>query len=341
MSKTAKIWLVIFAALILVGIIILGGVLAMVKWDFSKLFTVKYETNNYEVSDFQSISIATNTADITLSPTESEKASVTCFEQSSLRHSVNVKNGTLMVEVTDNRKWYEYIGICFKSPKITICLPAEEYENLLIKNSTGNVEISEAFKFKNFDISTTTGDIVNRASALNEMKLKTSTGNIKVENVSASSMDFSVTTGKIVVTGAECSENIAIGVSTGEASLQDVACKNLTSKGNTGEMLLINTVASEKLSIERTTGDVKLDRCDAAELWIKTDTGDVKLDRCDAVELWIKTDTGDITGTLLSDKIFFAETDTGRVDVPKSLIGGKCEVVTDTGDIKFRVITEE
>ena len=85
---------------------------------------------------------------------------------------------------------------------------------------------------------------------------------------------------------------------------------------------MINTVASEKLSIERTTGDVKLDRCDAAELWIKTDTGD-------------------ITGTLLSDKIFFAETDTGRVDVPKSLIGGKCEVVTDTGDIKFRVITEE
>ena len=47
----------------------------------------------------------------------------------------------------------------------------------------------------------------------------------------------------------------------------------------------------------------------------------------------IVTDTGDVTGTLCSEKIFFAESDTGRVEVPKTMSGGRCEVKTDTGKI--------
>ena len=51
----------------------------------------------------------------------------------------------------------------------------------------------------------------------------------------------------------------------------------------------------------------------------------------------VTTDTGDVKGTLLSDKIFFAETKTGRKDVPKTTAGGKCEIKTDTGDIIISV----
>ena len=57
----------------------------------------------------------------------------------------------------------------------------------------------------------------------------------------------------------------------------------------------------------------------------------------DAEELFIKTDTGDVTGTLLSAKEFVYETDTGRVKLPETTTGGKCEIITDTGDIHIEI----
>lgn len=51
----------------------------------------------------------------------------------------------------------------------------------------------------------------------------------------------------------------------------------------------------------------------------------------------MQTDTGDITGTLLTEKVFAAKADTGDVDVPKTATGGKCEIITNTGDIQIKV----
>ena len=72
------------------------------------------------------------------------------------------------------------------------------------------------------------------------------------------------------------------------------------------------------------------------KLWIKRSTGDLKFDGCDASEIFVKTDTGDVTGNFLTDKVFLVQTDTGDVTVPKSVSGGKCEITTDTGDIRFK-----
>ena len=60
-----------------------------------------------------------------------------------------------------------------------------------------------------------------------------------------------------------------------------------------------------------------------------------KFELCDAGELFIETDTGNVKGSLLSEKIFIVSSDTGRIDVPKSTSGGRCEIETDTGDIKI------
>ena len=65
MRKTAKIWLVIAASLVFVGLIMFAAVMSEYKWDFSKLSTGKYETNTYEISEeFSNLSMNTDTADI-------------------------------------------------------------------------------------------------------------------------------------------------------------------------------------------------------------------------------------------------------------------------------------
>ncbi len=315
MNKKTKIWLIVATSLIFVGIILFGGVMMKIEWDFSKLSTVKYETNRYEIGEnYKNIKIVTGEADIVLVPAEDLRSEVVCYEQINVKHSVIVKDDTLVIEAVDTRKWYHHIGIHFDTPSITVSIPQGEYGELYIKSNTGDVEIPKDFKFKSIDITESTGDVTNEASALEFIKIKTTTGDIEVKNVSASALDLAVSTGKMTAFGVTCEGNVEIRVSTGRAKITDVRCKNVISSGNTGDISLKNVIAAEKITIERSTGDVRFDECDAAELFVKTSTGSVK-------------------GTLLSDKIFMANTDTGRVDIPGTNEGGICEIKTSTGDI--------
>lgn len=319
MSKITKIWLITAASFVLVGGIIFGGVMAMLQWDFTKLSTGKYETNDYEIAEnYNNISIITDAADVVFVPSESQKTSVVCHEQKNRKHSVTVRSGKLVIEIVDARKWYEYIGINFGTPKIAVSIPQGEYGALFVKSSTGNVEIPKEFKFENIDISESTGNVTNYASASEKISIKTSTGNIRVENASAGTLDLSVSTGGITVSNVTCEGDVKINVSTGKTNLTNIDCKNVVSNGDTGAISLKNVIAAEKFSIERSTGDVKFDGCDASEIFVETDTGDVR-------------------GSLLTDKVFITQTDTGSINVPKTVTGGQCEITTATGDIHISI----
>lgn len=315
-----KFWLILGIVLVIVGLIVFAGIMSAYNWDFTRLSTEQYETNTYDIKEkITGISINTNTADVVFVPTDDGTAKVVCYESVNLKHSVSVSEDTLNVTPVDQRKWYEYIGISFNTPKITVYMPKGEYASLSVKSSTGDVEIPDGFKFRNVDITESTGDVTSFATASGFVKIKTSTGDIKIENITASEIDFAVTTGKVTVTDVNCSGEINVKVSTGKAVLSDVKCENLTSSGSTGKLSLKDVIVSEKLSVKRSTGDVKLDRCDAGEVNITTDTGDIR-------------------GTLLSDKVFIAKSDTGKVNVPKTVVGGRCELTTDTGNIIIDIV---
>jgi DUF4097 and DUF4098 domain-containing protein YvlB len=313
--------------------------MTVLKWDFKKLSTDKYETNTYEINEsFKDISVKSSSADVVLVPSNGAESSVVCYERKNTSHSVEVREGRLVIEAIDTRKWYEHIEIMsFDTPKITINIPQGEYGALSVNVSTGDVKLPKEYSFKSIDISGSTGDVKCYASAKSQIKIKQSTGNINAENLTAEAIDFSVSTGKISASSINCNGDIRLKVTTGKTKLSDINCKNLTSSGNTGDIDLKNVVSSENLDIKRSTGYTNLASCSAGKLNIKTDTGDVRLDACDAGEILIETDTGDVKGSLLSDKVFITKTDTGRVDVPKTITGGRCEITTDTGDIIISV----
>lgn len=302
MRKT-KSALIVATALVLIGCILFAGVMTRLGWDFTKLSTTQYETNTHEVEvAFDGISIDTDTADIVFASSDDGSCRVVCYEEERARHTVAVEDGILSITGTDERSVHGvigHIGINFSSPKITVYLPQTEYAVLHIEESTGDVEIRNDFTFRDVDIMCSTGDI-------------------RVEHISADSLMLSVSTGHVSVQNVICAGDVTVTVSTGRTELAGIACESLTSDGDTGDITLKNVIAAGMFSIERSTGDVKFDACDAAEIFVETDTGDV-------------------TGTLLTDKVFIAETDTGHVDVPKTIVGGRCEVTTDTGDIELGI----
>lgn len=249
MKKTI-IWFVIAFFIVLVVGIIFGN----------SMIINKLETKEYKINDnFKDIKIITDIADIEIVTSEKSDSLIVCDEQKNVNHLVKAKDNVLLIEIDNNRKWYEQIGINFSTPKITIYLPKNEYGKLSIKNSTGNIHI---------------------------------------ENINVNIIDLTT--------------------STGNTNIVDANCQKLLSKGSTGNISLENVIATEKFSIERSTGNIKFKDCDASDIFVKTDTGNV-------------------TGSLLTDKVFFTETDTGKVDVPKIIADEKCEIITDTGDIKITI----
>ncbi len=318
MSKVTKAWLITAAILVVAGLFLFVLVIWGYAGDFTKML-VKYETNEHTITEnYKNITIVTDTADIVFVPSENETHSVVCYEPKKAKHSVFVNDGTLVIELIDTRKWYEYLEINFRTPKITVSVPRGEYGALLVKSNTGDIDIPNGFQFETADIAQSTGDVECDAAVLGALNIKTSTGDIEVENVTVGALELSVSTGEITVDNVFCAGDVKMSVSTGETDLENVKCKNLISNGDTGKIVLSDVIVTEKLLINRNTGDVTFDGADAAEMFVKTSTGHVK-------------------GTLLSQKVFIAQTDTGRVDVPKTISGGKCEIVTDTGDIKLSI----
>ena len=280
MKNSTKIWLITATVLLIVGTTMLAVLILKYNWNFDKLSTKKYETNSYNINDeFNNISINTNDADITFALAKDGKCKVECYEETKAKHSVEVREDTLFVNMCNEKAWYDYIGIYFKSAKITVYLPETEYSSFVIKGTTSD---------------------------------------ICIENIAMESLNVSVSTGDVTASDIICGGDITVGVSTGDLHLTNIVCKNVISQGSTGDILLKNVIASEKFSLKRSTGDIEFDGSDAAEIFAKTTTGDV-------------------TGSLLSEKVFTAQTGTGTVKVPKSTNGGKCEINASTGDIKIKI----
>ena len=293
-----KMWLIVAASLIALGLIIFVVAMTVCGWDFARLSTVEYVDNTYDVEDeFLHISIETITADIVFAPSPDGTCRVECHEEEKLQHSVSVKDNTLTIRAEDERVWYDHVGIHFGKPKITVYLPDSVYGKLLVKGTTADVELSQELWLERLDVSLTTGDV-------------------RVENITVQMLDVTVTTGNVTIRNVDCQDDVKIKVSTGKTNLTDIQCWNFFSEGTTGDIELRNVVAVEKLSIRRTTGDAVLDGCDA-------------------IDIYVETATGDITGTLLTGKVYLASTTTGKIRVPENRTAGRCELVTTTGDIIF------
>lgn len=251
MSKRGT-WLIVAASLMVLGMVMMVLAAHSVNWDFEGYATTVY---NGVDSEFDSISIGTDTADIEFLPSDNGACRVISYGSEKVRHEVSVVDGALIVSVVDEREWYEHISIGFRTPRLTIYLPKSEYDLLVIREHTGDVEMPKDFTFGRVDIMVSTGDVRWSAAVTDSAVIKTTTGDICVEDATVESLDLKV--------------------STGDVYLNDVWCQGLTSSGNTGDISLKNVTVEGRLWIKRSTGDVKFKGSSAGEAIVDTSTGKI------------------------------------------------------------------
>ncbi len=319
MKKSKKISLLVAAGFSVLGLMLGVISLLMVGFNFAVLGTDTCETNTHEVTDgFESISIRSDTADIRILMSEDDQCRVVCQERSKVKHTVTVQNGTLVIDILDLRKWYDYIGFFFGRETVTLYLPQTEFSRLNIETDTGDIVVPKDFSYQTVSLETDTGDIDWHAAVTEAMTAETDTGNISLEGCSPHQMKLDVDTGDIKLTSVNVAGFAELQTDTGKVQLDHVSGGKLSVKTSTGGVTLKNTVFSGELSVKSSTGNVRFDCADAATITVKTSTGDVK-------------------GTLLSEKIFVTKTSTGKRDVPATTSGGICEITTDTGDIRIQL----
>lgn len=238
MKRSTKAWLITAACLVVSGALIGGGVLAAHGWDFTALDTVDFETKTVEITEpFRNISVYVNTADVVLALSTDGTCKAVFYEPTGVTYSAAVQGGTLLVEATDKREWADRLTLfSFRSPTITLYVPADRYDCLIVKNNTGS---------------------------------------IRVEHLSAAVADLTVSTGTVEVSSVTCETNMSVKVGTGQATLTEVSCENLTSHGSTGGITLNRVIAADMITVERSTGDIRLTRCDAERLALRTSTGSI------------------------------------------------------------------
>ncbi len=318
MRKKTKIWLAAAIALILAGGVLFVGVMTACGWDFRRLGTVAYITNEYTLdAPFSEIKVDTDTADVTFLPSSDGIGRVVCFEDEDATHAVTVEDGVLRIAVGE-KEWYAYIGIDFYTPQVTVYMPAGGYGALSVTTDTGDVTLPCDFQFTDLTVTAGTGDVSCKALVTGRLRITTSTGNVSVGGTNPEGAEIATSTGDITLSDLDCTGDVVIRVSTGDVRVGSLSCKNFRSTGSTGDTVMTGVVAEERFSVERSTGDIRLDGCDGGDLLLKASTGS-------------------ITGSLLSEKVFLPKSSTGDISVPESDTGGRCEVVTSTGDIVLTV----
>lgn len=362
MKKASSILLIIAGGCVALGVLLCALSAALIFFNPTQWNVEDYHTVNHTVTDpFTNIHIEGELdSDIKLLPAEEgQQYLVVIYEQEGQPHTVRVEGDTLLITCRNEQKWHDHISLfSFSSPKITVYLPETTYDSLYVSSDTGDVETHGSLTFGNVDIHTDTGDITLKSQITGILTAKADTGKIDVWGINSDSVTLSADTGDISLYNAQIKGDVTVTTNTGHQTISNLQCRNLTLKCTTGGLTCESVQIDEALQFKSSTGRVSLTkiRCRnisgnastgdincsdlkaTGELRMETSTGEIKLTASDAATLNIKTDTGDVDGTLLSDKIFYTETDTGRITVPKSTSGGICEIITDTGDITFTIL---
>lgn len=263
-----------------------------------------YKIITHDINEtFDKLSLTINVAKVEIKASEDDKCKVECYETEDENFDVEVKNETLTINsnLTGKAKGFKIIDINIGSiknpPKVIIYLPKNTYKKLEIDDEVGNISIEKDLIFDDVNIELDTGEILFEANVNGQLEIENDAGSIEINSQS--------------ITDVICS------VDAGPIKASNINCEHITLETDIGRIEVSNVIASKNMKFQ-------------------SEVGEIKIDDCDGKEIYIETDTGSISGRFLTDKNFIIKTDVGKVNVPKTTTGGRCEIKTSVGSIEIK-----
>lgn len=295
--------IVISAAILLVAVggLMTAAAMAIGNFDIHHMKGLSFEMKTFEVKEgFSDIHVEDAESNVRILRATDGKCKVICPEKQggSVYHTVTVSNGVLSVQRHDARKWYQYIGISFGIPEVEVYLPKKEYGQLSVRSTAGGIQVDDGFTFESVSLNSVSGSVRMYSEVKKVLTAESTSGRVTIENASP--------------------ETLAAKSSSGRILLSHIRSGEITARSTAGKIELTDVIAEKNLYAKSISGGVALHGCDGGTIKIESTSGSVK-------------------GTILSDKIFIANSTSGRVDVPRSAVGGECEITTTSGRIDIEI----
>jgi len=313
--------------------------------------------------DFHRIRIDVISADVELIPSEDDKCRVTTLDSDYVEYTVDVVEDTLTVRATDTRKWYERLfTVSLGGRSVKVALPREEYASLDVKTVSGQVNINVRYTFsEDVTLTSASGTVGTAAAVGGHLEMRSTSGALyamgTLNTVTARSTSGKITLGGKTVDGDCTAATAELKTTSGEIRVRTVTLDSLTAHTGSGGIHMESVTVTETADLGTTSGGISLlytacgtltvetgsgsvDLTDTAvttHLQAKTTSGAIRFTRADAATLSLKTTSGSVSGSLLTPKIFYTDTTSGSVSVPKSTEGGLCEIQTTSGSIRVTI----
>jgi hypothetical protein len=168
-------------------------------------------------------------------------------------------------------------------------------DELILRVTTGNIDITGNIATGNADITTTTGRInISGFHAANDLNATATTGNLTLTDVGVEgAISLRATTGRINADGIQTNASFTATTTTGNINLDNIGAMALTATATTGRINADNLEILGNANLTATTGNVTVTNSQiAANLETRTSTGNITLTNTDAANYITNSRTG-------------------------------------------------
>lgn len=264
--------------------------------------------NTYEYifrEAFEAVDIRVGSADVRLMRSAGPETLVVSKREADRPEKVEIRDGVLVIEQPVRGKQaggirlFDFSFHFGHGGSVSVYLPERIWKSMQISSLSGDLEV-EDIHCESAYFKSTSGDIEGRHMTVSgPLEMEAMSGDITL-------LDFK-------------GSDVEISSMSGDIQVEQANGKSFSAKSQSGDIVFENVLTVGKLRGESTSGDVKLHRSDAGTLDLRSVSGDIQ-------------------ASLLSGKVFLAQSTTGDVRVPESAAGaGECRANTSSGDIKIRL----
>lgn len=321
MNKGLKITLLVGGLAVVFGTIITVTAFLIMGGNIENISKGDYEMIEYKVEDvFNKIEVNALDANVNIFYVENDECKVVCAENEYVKHLVSVSDEKLSISREIKKNILYYTDLFSNSKIINVFLPANSYSELDIKSNSGTIKITDHFEFNQVILNSKSGNIaISDINVNDDLSITAESGSIKVESINAKSISLKSRSGSLSLSKLDVINSLKLNTESGVVKVSNSNSSNITISTTSGSIKLIDVEVKEKLTLTSRSGAVNLENSDAKDLNIKTSSGSV-------------------VGTLKTSKIFITTSSSGTIDVPKTTVGGVCEVETKSGNIKFSIV---
>ena len=298
---------VIAAVLMVLGAALILTAFRRVDFDLDKLNGAVYASDGGTVGgEIDAVNVVLIDADLRFIEAKAGEAEISVYTTTKTPVTWNLKDGLLMIRQTDERKWFEKIGIfSTRQETVTIALPEKAYTFLIAGTVNGEI-------------------VLDRSSSFSVLKTKTVNGKIELRGRADDIQAVTVNGG--------ISSSIAFG--TARDRIENPA---RFSAETVNGYIIESTMAMEN-ELETTNGEIHISGMNPEAVYtVKTTNGRVKMDNLYAAEVRIETTNGDVTGTIQKGMDYRVTTTNGVVSVPEETGENPFIVKTVNGDVRITI----